>query len=249
FKESSGKYIALINNDVVLDKFWLECMVKMIKTSNQVGFCSSKIIITNTEKIDSIGDQFTTAFTGTKVGEYQSCKKFFKSIKMDGVCAAAALYKRKMIEDIGFFQNIFFLNHEDTDLNMRAWLSGWKCYYAPDAIAYHDVNRSIGTLSYTSVYYFSRNNIWVWLINIPAFFIIRNFPQRILYEISAAFYFCVMHKQWKPYLKGKADAFKYCWKIIPKRRAVQKKIRLSNEQISCELKPIIKYLFERLSGK
>lgn len=108
FKESSGKYIALINNDVVLDKFWLENMIKMIKLSKQTGLCSSKIIITDTDEIDSIGDQFTTAFTGTKVGEYKFHKNFYKSIRMNGVCAAAALYKKEMIEDIGFFQNIFF---------------------------------------------------------------------------------------------------------------------------------------------
>ena len=174
FKESSGEYIALINNDAVLDKSWLENMVSMIEGSKQTGFCSSKIIITNTDDIDSIGDKFTTAFAGTKVGEYQSHKNFLKPIKMHGVCAAAALYKREMINDIGFFHDIFFLNHEDTDLNMRAWLSGWKCYFTPDAIAYHDVNRSIGTLSDTSVYHFSRNNIWVWLINVPTFFMIRK---------------------------------------------------------------------------
>lgn len=249
FKESSGKYIALVNNDAVLDKFWLENMVNTIETSKKTGFCSSKIIINNTDEIDSIGDRFTTAFTGTKVGEYQSPENFFKPMQMHGVCAAAALYKREMIKDIGFFHDIFFLNHEDTDLNMRAWLSGWKCYFTPDAVAYHDVNRSIGTLSDTSVYHFSRNNIWVWLINVPSFFLIRNIPQRILYEIFAGFYFCFIHKKWKPYIKGKADVFKYFGKILKKRKKVQKKIRLSKEQICCDLKPIHTYLLERISIK
>lgn len=132
---------------------------------------------------------------------------------------------------------------------MRAWLAGWKCYYAPKAIAYHDVNRSIGTLSYTSVYYFSRNNIWVWLINIPISYIIRYLPQRILYEFSAAFYFCVLNKKLKPYVKGKIDAFIYCERIIRKRKIVQKKIRLSKKQIINELYPITKYLFKRSGFK
>jgi len=159
FSVAKGEYIALINNDVVLDRTWLPHMIRGIETSPNIGLCSSKIIISGTNRIDSIGDKFTTAFTGTKTGEYEDEAFFNRPMIMHGACAASALYKRSMIDHIGFFNDMFFLNHEDTDLNMRAWLAGYRCLYVPSAIAHHDVNRTIGKLSDTSVYYFSRNNI------------------------------------------------------------------------------------------
>lgn len=245
-KIASGKYIALVNNDVILDRYWLHYMTKGIEEFPDIGLCSSKIIISGTDKIDSIGDKFTTAFTGTKVGEYQPEKNFNTPLDMNGVCAASALYKRKMIDRIGFFDDMFFLNHEDTDLNMRAWLAGYKCRFIPKAIAYHDVNRTIGTLSNTSVYYFSRNNVWVWLINVPLYFMLRNAFQRIIYEVTAALFYCVIHKKYKPFLKGKIDALVSLKSILQKRKQVQQLTNLSTHQIKNDLIPIMEYVFNKL---
>ncbi len=54
-----------------------------------------------------------------------------------GATAAAALYRRSMIEDISldgeFFDTDFFVYREDADVAWRAQLMGWKCMYAPYA--------------------------------------------------------------------------------------------------------------------
>lgn len=245
-KIARGKYIALVNNDVVLDKFWLKHMVEGIETSPDIGFCSSKIIISGTDRIDSIGDKFTTAFTGTKVGEYEVETKFDKVMDMNGVCAAAALYKRSMIDHIGFFNEMFFLNHEDTDLNMRAWLAGYKCRFVPEAIAYHDVNRTIGEYSGLSVYYFSRNSLWAWLINTPSYFIVRNSIQRFIYELISAFYYCMIKMRTKYYIKGKIDALFKLKVVLNRRSHVQKLVAISNNEITQGMIPIVSYIRKRL---
>jgi GT2 family glycosyltransferase len=58
-----------------------------------------------------------------------------------GATAAAALYRRAMIEDISldgeFFDTDFFVYREDADVAWRAQLMGWKCLYAPYARGYH----------------------------------------------------------------------------------------------------------------
>jgi GT2 family glycosyltransferase len=58
-----------------------------------------------------------------------------------GASAAAALYRREMIEDVsgrdGFFDPDFFVYREDADVAWRAQLLGWRCLYTPDAEAYH----------------------------------------------------------------------------------------------------------------
>ena len=61
---------------------------------------------------------------------------------MFGVCAAAALYRRAMLEDVrlgdDYFDSTFFVYLEDVDLDWRARLRGWKAYYVPDAVAEHE---------------------------------------------------------------------------------------------------------------
>jgi GT2 family glycosyltransferase len=58
-----------------------------------------------------------------------------------GASAAAALYRREMIEDVSvggeFFDPDFFAYREDADVAWRAQLLGWRCLYTPSAIAHH----------------------------------------------------------------------------------------------------------------
>lgn len=246
YQYATGEYIALVNNDVVLCREWLARMTEALEADEQTGCCASKIIITGTDKIDSIGDIFTSAFSGTKQGEFESAQNFQTSKPMHGACAAAAIYKRKIIEQVGFFDEDFFLNHEDTDLNMRIWLAGWKCLFVPEAIAYHQVNRTIGTMSYTSVYHFSRNSLWVWVKNTPLCFLLLYIPQRITYEVFAFALFCLLHGKWSPYFKGKYDSLKGLPRMIRKRSSIQR--NLPPGKIRRELLPITRYVAQKIAA-
>lgn len=248
YRVSSGHYIVLLNNDARLTERWLEHMVAAVESDSAIGFCSSKIVIDGTTKIDSAGDVFTSAFTGTKLGEYEEESNFVQRRLVPGACAAAVLYKREMLDEIGFLDPDFFLNHEDTDLNLRAWLAGWKCLFVPEAVAYHKVSTSIVPMSDTAVYYFSRNNEWVWLKNVPLGLLVRTLPQRILYELSSFGYFCVMKGRWKPFIKGKLDAVRGAGAMLRKRKAVQALVRLSSSHTTRQLVPISSYLKGRLKS-
>lgn len=243
---ASGEFIVLLNNDATLSKDWLHHMVTALREDNSLGSCSSKIIIDGTNKIDSVGDTFTTAFTGTKIGEYQQESLFEQKCLVPGACAAAVIYKKEMLDRIGFLDEDFYLNHEDTDLNMRAWLAGWKCLFVPEAVVYHKVSASIGVLSDTSVYFFSRNNEWVWVKNVPLKYIILKFPQRVIYELASFGYFCVLKNKWKPFLRGKFDALKGVRTMLKKRKQIQALIKLSDSEIRGGLVPVLDYLKTRL---
>ncbi|RII31698.1 MAG: glycosyltransferase family 2 protein [Geobacter sp.] len=246
FEIAKGQFIALLNNDTRVEPTWLESLVSAMQANPGVGICASKIIIDGMALIDSVGDLFTTAFSGTKMGYLHSVDSFDIPHELHGGCAAAILYRRRMLDEIGFLDDDFFFNHEDTDLNMRAWLNGWKCEYVPEAIVHHKVSATVGALSDTSVYYFARNNVWVWIKNVPSCFILRYLPQRIVFELSSLAYFCIMKGKWGPFLKGKLDAVKIIPTVLKKRKEVQKLVRLSRYEIEAGLLPIGKYLRLRL---
>jgi GT2 family glycosyltransferase len=245
----SGKYIALLNNDAELHSEWLLRMLAVLQKQPDVGLCSSRIYIKGTAVIDSVGDRFTTALTGTKLGENQKGMLFDAPVPIHGVCAAAAIYRKKMIEEIGFFDDDLFLNYEDTDLNMRAWLRGWKCLYVPEAIVTHAVNATIGRMSRTSVYYFSRNSLLVLIKNYPWRLVARQLPQRLFFEVCAFIYYAILNMRLIAYMRGKFDAFRLMPKFIKKRKQHVPFICLSDAEILSQLTPVTKVLSERLRSQ
>lgn len=240
-----GAYLALVNNDVVLDCNWVQEMVLPMAADAGIGLCSSRIFVKGTPRLDSAGDCFTTAFTGMKLGENEMGADYNRPLKVHGVCAAAALYRKSMIDQIGFFDEDLFLNYEDTDLNLRAWLRGWRCAYVPSALCEHEVNATIGKMSPVSVFYFSRNSLLVLLKNIPWRLIVRRFPQRLLFELMALLYYGIWHRRLITYIRGKWAALNLLRATLAKRRAMIGAIRLTDGEILQGQVPILCRVIER----
>lgn len=221
-KHATGDYIALLNNDTEADAFWLKNLIKAMDEHPEAGICASKMVVYGTDTIDSAGDMFSKFLKGFKRGEGEDTGKYNTEEYVFGACAGAALYRRKMIDEIGFLDSDFFLIHEDTDFNLRAQLMGWKVLYVPTAIVYHKVRSSIGHMSDTAVYYTLRNNEFVRIKNIPLSLFVRCFPTFVLGEIMEFFYFVVKHRHPWLYLKAKLDALKMLPAMLRKRKAIMK---------------------------
>lgn len=59
---------------------------------------------------------------------------------------ANALIDTKKLKALQAFDEIFSpFSSEDSDLSLRAWLSGWKCYYEHQSVCYHQVSGSTRT--------------------------------------------------------------------------------------------------------
>lgn len=245
-KKCTGDFIALVNNDAVLSPVWLERMLYHLEEDSRIGICSSKILVYGTNRVDSVGESFTTAFTVTRPGEGEDGDIFKETRFVPGACAAAVIYRKEMLGEIGFFDDDFFLNHEDNDLSIRAWLAGWKCKFVPDAVAYHKVSSSIGILTDIAVYHFSRNSEWIWIKNVPIKTMLKYLPQRIIYEIAALVYYCLVINKWRPYIKGKVDALLNLPKMLKKRAQIQKLIILQRSTIEKDLIPLSECWLARL---
>lgn len=143
--KSKGELVLLLNPDVVLDPGFLGAMVGAISSDPRVGSVSGKVyklvdkearILDTTGHVIFRNRLFTDRGDGeVDAGQYDRVEEIF------GACAGAGLYRRLMLEDVKigdeYFDESFFLFLEDTDLNWRAQLRGWKCLYTPEAIAWH----------------------------------------------------------------------------------------------------------------
>jgi GT2 family glycosyltransferase len=92
--------------------------------------------------VDSTGIYFTPMLRHLDRGSQEIDNGHYVSHEyVFGATAAAALYRRAMIEDISilgeFFDRDFFVYREDADVAWRAQLMGWRCLYTPQARGYH----------------------------------------------------------------------------------------------------------------
>ena len=228
---ASGKFIALVNNDAWAERDWLERLLQPMLGDPTVGICASKLIIEGTDRIDSAGDGATTAGVGFNRGHWVDHRKYGTLEPVLGACAAASLYRRKMIDEIGFLDDDFFLYDEDVDLSFRAQLAGWKCVYVPDAILQHKGNATSVRLSDTHVYYHTRNLEFVWIKNMPTGLILRFAHHKILQELGSFCYLCLRHMKWRAFFRAKRDALKMLPVMLKKRKQIQERRRVSNDYI------------------
>jgi len=139
---SKGNFILCLNDDVTLDKGFIEVALRGFFLDSSIGMVSGKILRSDGVTIDSTGLFLTPWRTvrergyGRKDnGQYNPPGYTF------GVNGAVAFYRRRMLEDIkigsDYFDSDFRMFYEDLDLAWRAQRFGWKAYYVPEAVAYH----------------------------------------------------------------------------------------------------------------
>jgi len=221
-KTVSTEFVALLNNDAVPHPLWLSKLLGALKQRPEAGFAASKMLFFHTpEQIDRAGDVFTTAGAAMFRGRGKPSEAYNKQEYVFGACAGAALYRTEMLQEIGLFDEDFFLLYEDVDLSFRAQLRGYKCIYVPDAVVYHIGSGSIGDDSPTSVFYSHRNLEWVYIKNMPASLIKRTILPHLIYDMAAFFFFTVKGRG-GDYLRAKWGAFKGMRIALQKREKIQK---------------------------
>ena len=146
---SSSDWVLTLNPDVRLTPDFLIEAVSAGGEDPRVGMVSGKLLTLGEDfeipaqpEFDSTGIFFTPNLRHFDRGSKQKNEgQYEKDEYVFGVSGAAALYRRAMIEDLKcggeFFDRDFFAYREDADVAWRAQWLGWRCRYAPRAVAYH----------------------------------------------------------------------------------------------------------------
>ena len=146
---SSGDWVLALNPDVLLLKNFVAELVTAGSLDRGVGSVCGKLLsisasfdLLQEQLMDSTGIYFTPMLRHLDRGSRELDRGHYQNMEyVFGASAAAALYRRKMIDDISikgeFFDSDFFVYREDADVAWRAQLMGWRCLYNPQAGGYH----------------------------------------------------------------------------------------------------------------
>lgn len=162
-RAAKGTYILLLNNDASADDGWIEALVRGAESNERIGMCASKIYIRGAAGIlDSAGLLVSRDGIGRGRGRLERDRtEFSREEEVFIPSGCAALYRRSMLDQIGLFDEDFFAYCDDTDLGLRGRLAGWRCWYVPTAIVYHQYSGSTSPHSPLKAFLVERNRIWV----------------------------------------------------------------------------------------
>jgi GT2 family glycosyltransferase len=198
FRSSRSKYVAALNDDAEAAPSWLQSLIACAEQNPRAGMFASQVRLNNA-MLDSAGMLIAADGSSKQRGHGEPPRSFTQQTDALFPSGSAALYRREMLDEIGMFDDSFFLYCEDTDLGLRARWAGWECQYVPGAVVEHKYSHSAGTASLIKAYYVERNRLYT---------ILKNFPPRLLWAApfaALARYF--WHAFWLLEGRGKAAEF------------------------------------------
>ena len=171
-------YVLLLNNDTEAEPDFLEEMVAALRRHKKAFSCQAKMIqLHDHDKMDDAGNYYCALGWSFARGRGKDIHAYETEDKIFSACAGAAIYRKKIIEKIGYFDEEHFAYLEDTDIGYRARIYGYENWYAPKAIVYHVGSGTSGSrYNQFKTRYSSRNNIYLIYKNMPLLQIILNLP-------------------------------------------------------------------------
>ena len=148
-RSSKADWVLTLNPDVLLLPHFIRTLWDAGLADPSAGTVCGKLLSIgpgfqplDEPRFDSTGIFFTPAMRHFDRGWHQPDGQAFDNMEyVFGASAAAALYRREMIDDVAvdgnFFDPAFFAYREDADVAWRAILQGWRCLYVPAAASYH----------------------------------------------------------------------------------------------------------------
>jgi GT2 family glycosyltransferase len=174
--KNGATHVLILNNDTILDKNILEELFHGFDIAKEIGVTVPKIYFSKGSEFHK--DRYTKEelgkviwFAGAKmdwknvIGYHTGVDEvdtgqFDTSHEVEFGTGACMLIKREVFEQIGMFDENYFLYYEDSDLFMRVKQKGFLLFFIPKAILWHhNASASGGSGSPLQDYYIARNRL------------------------------------------------------------------------------------------
>ncbi len=246
-RECKGEFVFLLNQDVKLHEDFIKEALRVFDLDKGIGSVQGKAMQWREGYIDTTGMIMLKNRRTINRGQGQLDKGQFEEVdEVFGVDGAVPIYRKETLEDVKvddeYFDNDFFAYKEDVDMAWRLRLAGWKAFYQPKAIAYHDRTSGENTaLSYWDIikerlkiskfskYLSFKNGRLMQIKNEQIGVLIRHLPWFLPKEIGAWGFATIFERYtWKAFI----DIFKQMPVMFKKRRIIMGRRRVSSKEMA-----------------
>ena len=242
FRAAQGEILISLNNDTEADPHFVEALVDALQDHPEAGMAAAKMrLFDQRDVLHSAGDGYGVDGVPFNRGVWQRDEgQFDEPGWIFGGCGGAVAYRRAMLDDVGPagselgtpFDESFFMYCEDVDLNWRAQLAGWKCWYTPEAIVYHKLSATGGGA--IASYHTGRNTLWVIAKDYPGGLLRQHWTRVLLAQWQVS---CDALRAWRgeaarARLRGQLAGLLGWPRMLKKRRTIQAARRVPDEYIA-----------------
>ncbi|HSE40308.1 MAG TPA: glycosyltransferase family 2 protein [Acidobacteriota bacterium] len=223
FRAAKGKWIATVNNDMVLDERWLENLLKGIEVFPNC-FSAQGTILRSDDRItvDSCGLGIRACGAARNLFHNRKVADISASVRpIFSASAGAAIFNRELLMSLGAFDQTYFAYYEDLDTGWRARINGYESFWVPHAVAYHKVHGTSTKLTSHSLWFLSeRNRLRTVAKNLP----LKSFSGKFILD-ELRYVDMIRHKAgWGTLFKARWTFMKEFRSLIKQRPAQLKNI-------------------------
>ena len=232
-RASGAELVALLNNDTEQHPGWLAALVRAADAHPEAGLFASKLVdFYDRRVLDGAGDAIRLSGLPYRLGHGEpDGGRFDRPGFVFGACAAAALYRRGMLDEVGPFDEDFVSYCEDGDLSFRAQLAGYRCRYVPGSIVYHMGSASTGgKRSPTATRLGTQNSLSLLVKNLPLPLVPHILPFFVAGQL-ARLLTAAAAGSLRAHLEGLAGAWRHLPLMLEKRKEIQGKRRASDAEV------------------
>ena len=177
-RAAKAPYVLLLNNDTEVEYTFVEEMLAAIRRHKHAFSCAAKMVqYHDRDKLDDAGNYYCALGWSFARGKGKDVHTYEKEEQVFAACGGAAIYRKKILDQIGLFDEEHFAYLEDTDIGYRARIYGYENWYAPKAVVYHVGSGTSGSrYNQFKTRYSSRNNVYMVYKNMPLLQLILNLP-------------------------------------------------------------------------
>ncbi len=224
-KAARFPYVVLLNNDTEVLPGFTRALVSALQLDPGAFSAGAKMIqLHHPEKIDDAGNYCCALGWAFARGKDKPVEYYEEPGEIFAACAGAAVYRKAVLERIGYLDEAHFAYLEDIDLGWRAKTAGWHNLYVPSAKVLHVGSGTSGSrYNAFKVSLSSRNSVYLLWKNMPGLQILLNLPF-LLAGFGIKYLFFVKKGFGKTYRKGLKEGLsmcrgekkvKFCWKNLP----------------------------------
>jgi GT2 family glycosyltransferase len=223
--ETRGEYVALLNYDLRLQPGYLVSCLEALDADPGLGSAQGLLLRPGDAIVDSAGHAVSRGSWFRSRGEGRSRSEAeWAPAQVFGVTAAAAVYRRAMLEDVRavaghYLEADFFAYYEDVDLDWRARWRGWRAEVVAGAVATHMHSGSGGRHQAWVQRHIVKNRLLVIYRNIDSGSLLLLLPW-IAAQLAARLLLALVSAPSS--LLGVGDFIG----LVPRHRAVRRRIRM-----------------------
>jgi GT2 family glycosyltransferase len=181
-----GHFVVLLNNDTEPEPTWLAELTQVICANPQAAIFASKLLLfEQRDQIHTTGDLLGQDGIPRNRGVWEADRgQYDQHSEIFSGCGGGSAYRKTVWQQLGGFDEAFWMYLEDADLGFRAQLAGWSAVFAPKARVYHHLSATGGGA--LASYYVGRNTLWLIAKNMPTALLLRNLPQIVGAQLKIA---------------------------------------------------------------